>query len=320
MRIQIYPILFILILVVGSSSWATAGDIIDSKHEITLASQSEFIEATQLKSHLKPKKLFLRSTTALVIDDREDVVLYERRAERQMPIASITKLMTAMVIIDSGLPLDEPLTITRADRDTLRYSKSRLKYGVMLTRGDMLLLALSASENRAASALARTYPGGKKAFVKTMNASAKDLGMWKTKFKDSTGLHSGNVSTAKDLALLIKAAHNYPLIRQLTTVKRGFVMDLYSGKEIGFLNTNRLVRGNKWDIDLSKTGFLSDAGYCLVMFAEVGERPLTIVLLNSWGKLSKYGDANRIKHWLLKTQQKILKANNNLASVSINPH
>ncbi len=274
------------------------------------------LSAQELKTYLKPKKLFLRSHNVLVMDENEDVVLYERRAEQKRPIASITKLMTAMVLLDSGIPLDEPITITRADKDRMRYSKSRLKYGTVLSRADLLLLALASSENRAASALARTFPGGKKAFVKAMNVKSKELGMLKTKFKDPAGLHSGNVSTAKDLVKLINAAYNYPLIRELSTAERGLLYDLKSGKEVGYINTNRLVRGDKWDIDLSKTGFISEAGFCLVMSAEIANRPLTIILLNSWGKLSKYGDANRIKSWLLQSEQNALKHRGDMANVS----
>jgi D-alanyl-D-alanine endopeptidase (penicillin-binding protein 7) len=291
-----------------------AGDLTLNNGEAQAAGSQPIIDASQLKSHLRTKDLFLRSASALVLDGRDDVVLYERHADKPVPIASITKLMSAMVLIDAALPMDEPITITRADRDTLRYSRSRLKYGTVLQRVDMLLLALAASENRAAFALARTYPGGKKAFVQDMNTKAKELGLLKTRFKDPTGLHAGNVSTPKELAALMQAAYRYPLIRQMTTLKRGTVTDLYSGKDIGFLNTNRLVRGDKWEIDLSKTGFISDSGFCLVMLAEVADRPLAIVLLNSWGKLSKYGDANRIKRWILNTQRKLLQNASNVAT------
>lgn len=281
-----------------------------------ISTDEPLVNASQLKSHLNPRDLFLRSATALVLDGQENVVLYERKARKAVPIASITKLMTAMVILDSDLAMEEPIKITRADRDRLRHSKSRLRYGTILRRIDMLLLALAASENRAASALARTYPGGKQAFVKAMNAKGKELGLIKTRFRDPTGLHAGNVSTAHELAKLMYAAYQYSIIREMTTLKKGYVIDLYSGKEIGFLNTNRLVRGEKWEIGLSKTGFISDSGFCLVMLAEVAQRPMAIVLLNSWGTLSKYGDANRIKHWITRTQQKLLKNANNLADSS----
>lgn len=272
------------------------------------------LSASELKHYLRPQDLFLRSSAALVLDERDDVALYERHANKQRPIASITKLMSAMVILDAQLPMEEAITITREDRDKIRRSRSRLRFGTQLTRADLLLMALAASENRAANALARTYPGGTKSFVRDMNAKAKQLGLIKTRFKDPAGLHKNNVSTPRELAVMIEAAYQYPLIREMTTTDRTILFDLKSDRAIGFLNTNRLIRNDGWDIDLSKTGFISDAGFCLVMRANVADRPVTIVLLNSWGKLSKYGDANRIKTWLIQTEQKILNQKNKVAS------
>jgi D-alanyl-D-alanine endopeptidase (penicillin-binding protein 7) len=253
--------------------------------------------------HADPEDLFLRSSVALVLDEEEKVVLYGRNIEEQRPIASLTKLMTAMVCLDAGLPLDEEIRIVRADRDRLRGSGSRLSFGTILSRYDTLSIALAASENRAAHALARTYPGGKKAFVEAMNAKARQLGMEHTQFHDSSGLNSGNVSTARDLVKLVEAAGGYELIREMTTEAKGSVTDLRSGWKVEFLNTNRLVRKKDWKIGLSKTGYIADAGNCLVMKTEISDRPVIIVLLNSWGKLSKYGDSNRIRKWLLHAEE-----------------
>jgi D-alanyl-D-alanine endopeptidase (penicillin-binding protein 7) len=209
-----------------------------------------------------------------------------------------------MVTLDAKLPMDEHIKIKRADRDRLRGSRSRLAYGTILTREDVLLITLAASENRASSALARTYPGGKKAFIKAMNAKAKELGLRDTHFRDSSGLHSQNVSTAKDLVKLVKAASEYPTIREMTTVGKDYVTDLRSGWKVEFFNTNRLVRRKGWDIELSKTGYIADAGHCLVMNTVIEDRPVIIVLLNSWGKLSKFGDSNRIRRWLMRGEHR----------------
>ncbi len=271
-------------------------------------SSSHVIPADQLLRHAKPKELFLRSSVALVLDLKDNVILYGRKINQKRPIASLTKLMTAIVSLDANLPLDEEIQIIRADRDRLRGSKSRLSFGTKLTRYDTLYIALAASENRAAYALARTYPGGKKAFITAMNAKAKQLGMSNTYFKGPTGLHSKNVSTASDLVKLVNAAKEYELIHTMTTRAKGKVTDLRSGWEIEFYNTNRLLRKHNWHIGLSKTGYIADAGNCLVMQTEISNRPVIIVLLNSWGKLSKYGDSNRIKKWLIKTEKKIKKA------------
>ncbi|MCG6971362.1 MAG: D-alanyl-D-alanine endopeptidase [Gammaproteobacteria bacterium] len=279
------------------------------------ANSLPYLSASELKHHLQPKDLFLRSSAALVMDERDNVALYERHANKPRPIASITKLMTAMVILDAQLPMDEAITITRDDRDKIRRSRSRLRFGTQLSRADMLLMALAASENRAANALGRTFPGGTKSLVREMNAKAKQLGLIKSRFMDPAGLHEKNLSTAKELAILIEAAYQYPLIREMTTTDRTILSDLKTGRAIGFLNTNRLIRSEQWDIDLSKTGFISEAGFCLVMRANVADRPVSIILLNSWGKLSKYGDANRIKTWLLQTEQKILNLKNKVAGI-----
>lgn len=257
-----------------------------------------------LLPYLNPKKLFLRSDVALVMDGRESRVLFEKNIHARRPIASLTKLMTAMVILDAGLPNEEVIIITKADRDRLRGSESKLSLGTQLTRRDLLKIALAASENRAASALGRTYPGGTQAMVVAMNHKARGLGMKDTVFQDAVGLHSGNISTAADLAALVEAAYRYPLIRDFSTDWTDFVTDLRTGWKIRFVNTNRLVRNRQWNIDLSKTGYIADSGYCLAMRAEIAGRPVIVVLLNAWGEWSKYGDANRIRKWLDHADQK----------------
>jgi D-alanyl-D-alanine endopeptidase (penicillin-binding protein 7) len=251
-----------------------------------------------LAPFLDPDKLYLRSGVAMVVDEEAGSVLFERNTHEKRPIASLTKLMTAMVTLDAGLQEEEVITITRADRDRLRGSGSKVSFGTKLSRHDMLKIALAGSENRAAAALGRTYPGGTEAMVAAMNEKARKLGMRETTFRDPTGLHRGNMSTAADLVTMVEAAYQYPTIREFTTVGIDYVTDLRSGWKVRFYNTNRLVRSKTWDIDLSKTGYIAAAGHCLVMRAEIADRPVILILLNSWGELSKYGDANRIRRWL----------------------
>ena len=265
----------------------------------------EYVPAQTLRRYGNPNSVFLRSHVALLYDERDKENILQRGIDRKMEIASLTKLMTAMVVVDASQPMDELITIEKADKDTIRYSKSRLKFGTTLRRYDMLLLALAASENRAAFALARTYPGGTRAFVEAMNEKAQFLGLRHTRFADSAGLKNGNVSTATDLVKMVNVASKYSLIRDLTTTSSDVVIDENTGKEIKFKNTNRLVRKSDWDILLSKTGFTSDAGNCLVMKLTIGDRPLILVLLNSWGKYSKYGDTNRIRKWLLNAENNL---------------
>jgi D-alanyl-D-alanine endopeptidase (penicillin-binding protein 7) len=256
---------------------------------------------------LKAKAPFLRSSAALVMDEREEIPLVKRNTEEQYPIASVTKLMTAMVTLDQRLPLDETITIAPEDRDRLRGSASRLLVGMRLSRRDVLLAALAASDNRAAAALARTYPGGRPAMLRAMNDKAGRLGMSNTHFADPAGLDNDSVSTASDVAIMAATAVKYPLIHQFTTTGEFTVTDRRRGKQVEFINTNRLVRKADWDINLSKTGYTDDAGNCLVMQAIIGARPVIIVLLNSWGKLSKYGDSSRIRAWLLKNERRALQ-------------
>ncbi|HUW25259.1 MAG TPA: D-alanyl-D-alanine endopeptidase [Gallionella sp.] len=239
----------------------------------------------------------LRSAIAVIYDQQTQRPLYSKNSDVQAPIASITKLMTAMVVLDAQLPLTEEISIDVADIDTLKGTHSRLRIGMTLTRSELLKLALMASENRAAFALARTYPGGYDAAIAAMNAKARELGMQNTHFLDPTGLNSDNVSTAYDLVKMVSAARDYPLIHQYTTATSHSV-DNWKGREMRFVNTNPLVRNASWDIGVSKTGFISEAGRCLVMEATIDQRQMIIVLLDSWGKLTRIGDANRVKRWI----------------------
>ena len=239
----------------------------------------------------------LSSNIALILDEKSLQPLYAKNADTVAPIASITKLMTAMVVLDANLPLNEEVSVDVADLDTLKGTHSRLRIGMTFTRSELLKLALMASENRAASALARTYPGGTRAAIAAMNAKARSLGMYDTQFHDSTGLNSDNVSTARDLSRMVMAARKYHLIQQYSTTASHSV-DGWGGRELRFNNTNPLVKNASWDIGVSKTGFINEAGRCLVMEAKINSRPVIIVLLNSMGKSTRIGDANRIKKWM----------------------
>jgi D-alanyl-D-alanine endopeptidase (penicillin-binding protein 7) len=264
-----------------------------------------YVKAAELLRYASPERLALHSQVALVMDERDGVMLYGRAIDTLRPIASLTKLMTALVILESDLPLAAPIAITTDDRDRLKGTRSRLHFGAILTRDDLLRAALSASDNRAAAALARTAPGGTPAFVAAMNAKAQALGMNNTHFADASGLSSRNISTARDLLRLLEAARAQPRLHTFTTSGELWVTDLATGHTIEFFNTNRLVRQENWEIGLSKTGYTADAGNCLVMRVTVAGRPLSIVLLNSWGKASKYGDAQRIRDWLINTERRI---------------
>jgi serine-type D-Ala-D-Ala endopeptidase (penicillin-binding protein 7) len=244
----------------------------------------------------KSDEVFLRSAVALVQDAGSGETLIAKNQGAVLPIASITKLMTAMVILDAGINLEQRVAISDEDYDMVKGTRSRLRPGTVLTRDELLLLALMSSENRAAFSLARTYPGGTAAFVAAMNEKARALGMTDTRFIDPTGLSSSNVSTAQDLARMVRAAHEYPLIRQYSTRDSATVQAL--GRSLDYRNTNGLVRSSHWDIGLSKTGYISEAGRCLVMRVRLSSREVIVVLLDSWGKFSRVGDANRIKKWL----------------------
>lgn len=242
-------------------------------------------------------QLSVKSSAALVIDQNDGQTIYAKNTQAQLPIASITKLMTAMVVLDAALPLDEVITIDRADFDYIKHTGSRLAEGFSLPRYQMLRLALMASENRAAAALGRNYPGGREAFVAAMNRKAVELGMWNTRFVDPTGLNSDNRSTAEDLVKMVNGAYQYPLIREFTTTTAHEV-EAVTGRTLQFRNSNGLVKNPTWEIGLSKTGFINEAGRCLVMQVKIAARPVIIVLLDSLGKYTRLSDAIRIRKWL----------------------
>ena len=246
--------------------------------------------------HGATDSLELKSSVALVIDQDTREVLLSKNDHAVLPIASITKLMTGVIISGAHLPLDELITVTEDDVDTEKHSRSRLKVGTTLTRGEMLHLALMSSENRAAHALGRTYPGGLQVFVSLMNAKAKMLGMRETSYVEPTGLSSRNQSSAQDLATLVNAAHGDSMLRELTT-SAGYQV-LVGSRTLQYNNTNRLVKNPEWDIGLQKTGYISEAGQCLVMQTRIAGRKLIMVFLDSAGKLSRLGDAERVRRWV----------------------
>ncbi len=243
-----------------------------------------------------PEGVALRSSVAFVVDQNTSEVLFDKNSTSVVPIASVSKLMTAMVVLDSKMPLTDQIEVTDEDRDYIKHTGSRLQVGSVLSREDMLHIALMASENRAAAALSRYYPGGRPAFIAAMNAKAKSLGMNDTHFESSTGLTSENVSTARDLVKMVNAAYQYPMIRKFSTDRS---YDVYPGRGVlAYNSTNALVRNPTWDIGLQKTGFINEAGECLVMQATIHGRPMVMVLLDSTGKYSRFADATRLRKWL----------------------
>ena len=249
----------------------------------------------------------LSSAAFVVANHRTGEVISERNGNRVMPIASLTKLMTALVVLDANLRLNEMLTVTNADIDRIKGTGSRLAIGSKLSRAEMLHIALMSSENRAASALARHYPGGQRAFVEAMNAKARMLGMWNTRYADSTGLNPRNVSTAQDLAKLAAAAASYPLIRQYSTDQQSYVRT--NKRQLHYLNSNRLIREGQWEFTLSKTGYIREAGRCLVLGTKVNHEPVIMVLLNAETTNDRVADAKRIKTWLESSGRTTLAAN-----------
>ena len=257
------------------------------------ASSTQAAEFTDLKG--SPK---LKSASALVINS-DGQVIYGKDIDTVRSIASITKLMTAMVILDSDLDLNEKVTVTKADRDLVQLTGSRLEYGASLPRKEMILISVMASENRAATALGRTWPGGMSSFVSQMNKKAKQLGMTNSHFADPAGLNVENLSSARDLMKMVTAAQNYDLIRQASTTTRIEVRPYAKRGPLVYGNTNRLLKNNSWDINLSKTGYINEAGRCLVMRANIEGEDVSIVLLNSFGKLTPFGDSNRLRKWMV---------------------
>jgi serine-type D-Ala-D-Ala endopeptidase (penicillin-binding protein 7) len=278
--VAVSALFFVLALTVG---FAQADEIVRKKTSVS-------------QKGLTQKVVMLRSSSALVMDAETGETVYNKNSEAIVPIASITKLLTAMVILDAGLDLESRVVLSREDRDRLKGTRSRLRPGTVLTRDELLLLSLMASENQAAAALGRTFPGGMGVFVAAMNEKAAMLEMMDSRFVDPTGLSKSNVSSARDLAKLVKAAHGYALIREYSTRSKAS-FTVYKRK-MTFVNTNNLVRNRHWDIDLSKTGYISEAGRCLVMHVRLASKDLIVVLLDSWGKHSRVGDANRIRKWL----------------------
>ncbi len=247
-------------------------------------------------SESESSRLALHSASALVIDQATGLPIVEKNPDAVTPIASISKLMTAMVVLDAKLDMQEVIAIGEEDVDSLKGTRSRLPVGTTMTRETAMLLALMSSENRAAHALGRHYPGGLAAFVAAMNQKARALGMSHTRFEEPTGLSSNNVSTANDLARMVTAATQYAEIRAFSTTAEARV-DL-NGRLRDFGNTNALVKNDRWEIGVSKTGYIAEAGRCLVMQAQVAARGVIIVLLDSVGKMTRVGDANRIKRWM----------------------
>ena len=240
--------------------------------------------------------LDLKSSVALVIDQDTSEVLFKKNETAVLPIASLTKLMTGVIISGARLPMDELITVTQDDVDTEKHSSSRLQVGTTLTRGELMHLALMSSENRAAHALGRTYPGGLPTFVNLMNAKATMLGMRDTRYVEPTGLSSRNQSSAQDLATLVNAAYGDPILREFTT-SPGYQIAVGS-RTLQYKNTNSLLKNPEWDIGLQKTGYITEADQCLVMQAKIAGRKLIMVFLDSAGKLSRVGDAERVRRWV----------------------
>jgi serine-type D-Ala-D-Ala endopeptidase (penicillin-binding protein 7) len=246
--------------------------------------------------HQTPDDLDLKSSAALVIDQETHEVLFSKNDSAVLPIASLTKLMTALVVSEAGLPMDHLITITQDDVDTEKWSGSRLSVGTRLSRSEAMHLALMSSENRAANALGRSFPGGMQAFVKRMNAKARELGMTATTFVEPTGLSSRNQSSASDLVRLVSASTSDPVLREYSTSTGAQVA--VGRRTLQYNNTNRLVKHPEWEILLQKTGYISEAGQCLVMATRVAGRKVIMVFLDSAGKLSRIGDAERVRKWV----------------------
>jgi D-alanyl-D-alanine endopeptidase (penicillin-binding protein 7) len=250
------------------------------------------------------KSLKVRSLKAIVVNQNTGEVIYEKKADARASIASLTKLMTAMVVLDSGMDLNKKITLTKADIDRVKRTTSRLPIGAKLSRYELLKAALISSDNRAAFALSRSYPSGRKGFINAMNVKAIQLGMQNSQFRDPTGLDKRNISTAKDLLKLVRAAYQYSVIRELTTTPSESIKIGNKRNSIGFNNTNPLVRKGVWDIGLSKTGFIREAGRCLVLQTVIDGEPIIIVLLNSYGKLTRFADVKRIRNWMNRINKK----------------
>lgn len=267
-----------------------------TEHALRVAPQARISEGERLGLRESADPLDLSSSVALVMDQDTNEVLFSKNDSAVLPIASLTKLMTGLVIADAQLPMDELITITQDDVDVHKFSRSRLAVGTTLSRGELMHLSLMSSENRAAHALGRTFPGGMTAFVAHMNAKARLLGMTDTRYVEPTGLLSQNQSSARDLATLVSVAYDRPILRDLST-SPGHQVDL-GRRTLQFNNSNRLIHSPYWEIGLQKTGYISEAGRCLVMQAKVAGRKLIMVFLDSAGKLSRVEDAERVRRWV----------------------
>ncbi|MFD2644985.1 D-alanyl-D-alanine endopeptidase [Pseudomonas japonica] len=245
-----------------------------------------------------PSKLHLASGSAMLVDLQTNQVLYSSHPDMVRPIASVTKLMTAMVVLDAKQSMDETLTMTIAQTKEMKGVYSRVRLGSELSRRETLLITLMSSENRAAATLAHHYPGGYGAFIKAMNAKARALGMTSTRYVEPTGLSPNNVSTARDLTKLLMAARNYPLLGELSITREKTVAFRKPNYSLGFRNTDHLVNKPNWDIKLTKTGFTNDAGHCLVLLTRMDNRPVAMVILDAFGKYTHFADASRMRQWL----------------------
>ncbi|MCU1765891.1 D-alanyl-D-alanine endopeptidase [Pseudomonas protegens] len=243
-------------------------------------------------------QLHIASGSALLLDLQTNKVIYSSNPDVIVPIASVTKLMTAMVVLDAKLPLDEYISMNISDTPEMKGVFSRVKLNSELSRRDTLLIALMSSENRAAASLAHHYPGGYAAFIAAMNAKAKSLGMTHTRYVEPTGLSTHNVSTARDLSKLLVASRKYPLLSELSTTKEKTVAFRKPNYTLGFRNTDHLVNKEKWDIKITKTGFTNQAGHCLVLVTSMGNRPVALVILDAFGKYTHFADASRIRNWV----------------------
>lgn len=254
--------------------------------------------AQQLDYSKYYNQLTVKSPKAIIYDAETGDIIFQKKANEKSSIASLTKLMTAMVLIDSNLDLNKKIRITKKDFDKIKGTTSRLWLGSELSRKELLSIALIASDNRAASAISNSYPGGKKAFVQAMNVKAKQLGMDNTSFSDPTGLDKDNISTALDLVKMTQAAQQYPLIRKLSTSSYYEAHIRNKKIKLNYNNTNLLVRQGLWDIDISKTGYIREAGKCLIMQTTVLNKPIIMIFLKSYGKYTRTADAKRVKKWL----------------------
>ena len=290
MKLYLRSILLVLFLLSSLTHLTFAKDLVAVKNPSLYVKNS--------------KSLKVRSLKAIVVNQNTGEVIYEKKADARASIASLTKLMTAMVVLDSGMDLNKKITLTKADIDRVKRTTSRLPIGAKLSRYELLKAALISSDNRAAFALSRSYPSGRKGFINAMNVKAIQLGMQNSQFRDPTGLDKRNISTAKDLLKLVRAAYQYSVIRELTTTPSESIKIGNKRNSIGFNNTNPLVRKGVWDIGLSKTGFIREAGRCLVLQTVIDGEPIIIVLLNSYGKLTRFADVKRIRTWMNRVNKK----------------